>query len=112
MSPFDIVSGTPVVLYLQAPKEKMWGILLAMLPNGIVIRGIDLVAFEDWMRQEAHGDERLLGLTTIFFPLTRVERMERDESVGTVISYCERFAHAVGRTVQQAMGFAATDRES
>ena len=34
----------------------------------------------------------------------QVERMERDESVGAIVSYSERFALAVGRTVQQALG--------
>jgi hypothetical protein len=112
MSPFEIITGTPVILYLQSPKEKMWGILLSLLPNGIVIRGIDLTTFDDWMRQEAHATESLIGLSTIFYPIHRVERMERDETVGVAVSYSERFAHAVGRTVQQAMGFAANDPES
>ena len=111
MTPFDLVPGTPVILYLQGPKEKMWGILISLLPSGVIIRGIDLVAFEDWMRQEAHGDEALLGLTTSFFPMNRVERMERDETVGAAVSYSDRFAVAVGRTVQQAVGM-ARDRES
>ena len=66
MSPFDLTEGTPVVLYLQSPKEKIWGLLLSLGPAGIVIRGIDLAAFDDWMRQEARGDELLLGLTTLF----------------------------------------------
>src|SRR5262245_55374024 len=112
MSPFEIVAGTPIVLYLQNPREKVWGVLLALLPNGVVTRGIDLAAFEDWMRQEAHGSESLIGLTTVFYPINRIERMERDETVGAAISYSERFAHAVGRTVQQALGFAPNDPES
>jgi hypothetical protein len=111
-SPFEIVSGTPIILYLQTPREKIWGVLLALLPSGIMLRGIDLASFEDWMRQEAQGDESLLGLTTVFYPMTRVERMERDETVGAAISYSERFALTVGRTVQQALGFGVTDRES
>jgi len=111
MTPFDVVAGTPVILYLQSPKEKMWGILVGLLPSGIVIRGIELVAFEDWMRQEAHGDESLLGLATVFYPMHRVERMERDETVGAAVSYSDRFAVTVGRTVQQALGL-VRERES
>ena len=111
MTPFDVVAGTPVILYLQGPKEKMWGMLVGLLPSGIVIRGIDLVAFEDWMRQEAHGDEALIGLTTAFYPMHRVERMEKDETVGAAVSYSDRFAVTVGRTVQQALGL-ARERES
>jgi hypothetical protein len=109
---FDIVPGTPIVLYLQNPREKVWGLLLSLLPSGIMMRGIDLAAFEDWMRQEATGDENLLGLTTLFYPMSRVERMERDETVGPAISHAERFATTVGRTVQQAIGFGGPDKES
>ena len=112
MTPFDVVPGSPVILYLQSPREKMWGVLIGLLASGIVIRGIDLVAFEDWMRQEAHGDEPLIGLTTIFYPMNRVERMERDETAGVVVSFSDRFAVAVGRTVQQVLGLAPLDRES
>jgi hypothetical protein len=109
---FEIVPGTPIVLYLQNPKEKVWGILLSLLPSGVMLRGIDLAAFDDWMRQEAQSDETMLGLTSLFYPMSRVERMERDETVGPATSYAERFATTVGRTVQQAIGLGAPDKES
>jgi hypothetical protein len=48
----------------------------------------------------------------MFYPMSRVERLERDETVGAVISYSERFATTVGQTVQQALGMAAPDKES
>jgi hypothetical protein len=112
MTPFGIAEGTPIVLYLQGPREKYWGVLVALLPAGVMIRGIDLSAFEDWMHQEATGDDPLLGLSTIFYPMNRVERMERDETVGAAISYSERFAVTVGRTVQQALGLTPPDKES
>ena len=96
--------GDPVILYLQAPKEKVWGMLLSIQTAGIVVRCIELGAFEDWMRQEARGEESYLGLTTIFYPMGRIERMERDETTGTVISYADRFALEVGRTVRVAIG--------
>jgi hypothetical protein len=35
----------------------------------------------------------------------RVERMERDETVGPLTSYADRFLREVGRTVRQALGF-------
>ena len=59
---FDLTGGTPVILYLQAPKEKIWGILVSLTPAGIVLRGLDLAVFDDWMRQEARGDHVLVHL--------------------------------------------------
>ena len=102
MSDFGLNEGAPVVLYLRDPREKVWGLLLSMTPAGITLRGIDLVVFDDWMRQEARRQEALIGLTTLFYPMARVERMERDETIGPLVSYADRFAQEVGRTVDEA----------
>jgi hypothetical protein len=102
VSDFALGEGAPVVLYLREPKEKIWGILVSMTTPGIVVRGLDLEVFDDWMRQEARGDEVLIGLSTLFYPMNRIERMERDETVGPLTSYAERFAREVGRSVFDA----------
>jgi len=109
MTPFDLDPGAPVVLYLHEPKEKIWGVLLSIGPAGVVVRGLDLMAFDDWMRQEARGEEQVIGLTTLFYPMHRLERMERDETIGPLTSYADRFAHEVGRTLRQALGLDPED---
>ena len=105
----DLTRGIPVILYLQAPKEKIWGILVSLSPSGVVVRGLDLVVFDDWMRQEARGEQAGLGLATIFYPMGRLERMERDESLGPMASYADRFFRAVGRSVLDAAGLGDGD---
>jgi hypothetical protein len=96
--------GVPVVLYLQNPKEKVWGILLDLGASGVVVRGLDLQTFEDWMRQEAREEETEIGPFTLFYPMHRVERVERDETVGPVPGYADRFAREVGRSVLEVLG--------
>ena len=96
---FALTEGAPVVLYLREPREKVWGLLISLSPSGVLVRGLDLAVFDDWMRQEARGDEVLIGLSTLFYPMHRLERMERDETVGPLTSYADRFAREVGRTV-------------
>jgi hypothetical protein len=108
---YGLGPGTAVVLYLHSPKEKIWGLLVSTMAAGVVIRGLDLPAFEDWMRQEARGEDDLLGPTTIFYPMSRVERMEKDETIGPIPSCGERFRRAVGRTVEEALGIATGDEE-
>jgi len=103
MSSFDLAPGVPVVLYLHTPREKLWGILLSLEPAGIVIRGVDLAVFDDWVGQEQRGEEGI-GLSTLFYPMTRVERMERDETVGPLTSYADRFAREVGKSVGAVLG--------
>lgn len=98
--------GDAVVVYLHAPKEKAWGLLVSLQAAGIVLRCIDLAAFDDWMRQEARGDEPYLGLTTLFYPMGRVERLEKDETLGPLPSYSARFEREVGRSVLAVLGLA------
>ena len=96
--------GTPVVVYLHAPREKVFGVLATLQPAGVAVRGIDLAAFEDWLRQEARRDDPGLGLVTLFFPMHRVERVERDETVGGLESFADRFRRETGRSVLEAAG--------
>jgi hypothetical protein len=103
MSSFDLAPGVAVVLYLHTPREKLWGVLLSLEPAGIVIRGVDLAVFDDWVRQEQRGEEGI-GLSTLFYPMTRVERMERDETAGPLESLTDRFERQVGRSVFEVMG--------
>jgi hypothetical protein len=100
----SIRAGSTVVLYLHSPREKHWGLLVAVDAAGVVLRGLDLRVFDEWMRQEARGDETMIGPSTVFYPMHRVERMERDETIGSLASYADRFAREVGRTVRAAMG--------
>jgi hypothetical protein len=104
LASLSLETGTPVVLYLQNPKEKVWGLLISLEHSGVVVRGLDLQTFEDWMRQEARSEEPELGLATLFYPMHRVERVERDESIGPVPGYADRFAREVGRTIRQVLG--------
>ena len=105
----SLTAGNPVVVYLQSPKEKVWGLLVSLGAAGIIVRCIDLAAFDDWMRQEARRDEPYLGLSTVFYPMNRVERVERDQTTGPVVSYSERFRREVGLTVLQVIGLEEAD---
>jgi hypothetical protein len=102
VSDFALGEGASVVLYLRDPKEKVWGILVSMSTPGVVVRGLDLEVFDDWMRQESRREDVLIGLTTLFYPMNRIERMERDETIGPLTSYADRFAAEVGKTVLEA----------
>ncbi len=81
----------------SGPREKFWGVLLAITPAGVTLRGISLAAFEDYLRQEARGEPRLIAASTVFLPLHRVERLERDEPAGAVEGLAARFRRVTGR---------------
>jgi hypothetical protein len=102
--PVSLAPGGLVVLSLHTPREKYWGRLLAILPAGVIVRGLALDVFDDWLRQERNRGERAIAPTTVFFPMGRVERIEGDETIGPVSSFGERFAVAVGRSATSALG--------
>ena len=102
--------GSIVILYLVNPSEKYWGILESLTQPGITMRAINLSSFDDWLRSVANDLEPVLGLTTVFFPLSRVERMFLDEQVGEVESLSQTFERRVGRSVAEVLGLEpATD---
>jgi hypothetical protein len=93
-----------VIVHLANPTEKFWGVLLDLGLTGLTMRSLNLSTFDDWMAQAVRPGDQTLGLSTMFVPLFRVERIFLDESVGEVESYRERFAKRVGVTVERYLG--------
>lgn len=92
--------GVPVLIILHSPREKCWGVLEEISAAGVFVRGIDLNAFDDWVRAVAH-DEPFMGLSDLFFPMWRVERVSKDESAGGVLSMAEQFEQRTGRKLEE-----------
>ena len=90
-----------VILNLVNPKEKFFGVLVALSPAGVTIRGINLDSFDDWIREIAKKDESNIDLITMFAPLFRVERIFLDETQGQIKSFSQRFEETVGTTIQK-----------
>jgi hypothetical protein len=93
--------GTIVIVHLVNPTEKLWGVLQDLGLPGVTMRAINLSSFDDWMAQAVRPGDQTLGLSTMFVPLFRVERIFIDESVGEVESYRQRFAKRVGIPVER-----------
>jgi hypothetical protein len=88
-----------VVISLHSPKEKVWGILLELNTSGVTVRGVDLNSFDHLIRQVNEPDGERLGLPTVFFPMTRVERISLDEPSGSIPSMAEVFERKIGRSL-------------
>jgi len=88
-----------VIAYLQAPRERFWGVVRHLDGAGVVIQGIDLDSFDDWVRQVAEEGQSP-HLSTVFFPLLRVEKLLLDVASGPVPSLAQQFESRVGRTLR------------
>lgn len=95
-----IKAGAAVLVVLHSPREKCWGVLDEISPAGVFMRGLDLNAFDDWTQAVAH-DEPFVGLTDLFFPMWRVERLTRDESTEGVPSLTDEFERRTGRKIEE-----------
>jgi hypothetical protein len=88
-----------VILHLNDPTEKFWGLLLRLDGVGLWLRGLNLASFDDWLSEAARNEGQGVGLSTMFVPMRRVERLFLDEQVGAVESYSQRFERRVGVSV-------------
>ncbi|HYV86657.1 MAG TPA: hypothetical protein VFB49_12150 [Patescibacteria group bacterium] len=85
-----------VVVYLQAPRERYWGVVRGFDAAGLLLQGTDLNSFEDWLRQVV-AREPNSGPSTMFFPMTRIEKILIDEPAGDHPSLAQQFERRVGR---------------
>jgi len=99
----EIAPGSAVLLYLRDPQEKLWGVLRRLDPSGVVVEGIDLASFDDWVAQIERGEESVVGPSILFLPMARLEKILLDRSSGHLPSLAERFERRTGRKVQDVL---------
>jgi hypothetical protein len=95
-----ISPGAVVIVVLHSPREKCWGVLEEINAAGVLMRGLDLNAFDDWVQAVTH-DEPFMSVSDHFFPMWRVERISRDESAGGVPSLAEQFEQRTKRKLPE-----------
>jgi len=95
-----IENDSHVILVLHTPREKVWGLLHEINAAGVHIRGLDLNAFEEFMRL-VRANETFYGLGEHFFPLWRVEKISLDEADGDIPSLHEQLEQKTGRMLAE-----------
>lgn len=96
----NITSGDSVIVVLHSPREKLLGTLGEISTAGITIRSIELGYFDDWCSSIAAGEAHL-PMTDNFFPMWRVERISRDETVDGVPSMADQFKARTGQKLAE-----------
>jgi hypothetical protein len=87
-------SGALVLATLQSPREKFFGSILSVASFGVVLCGIPLDSFDDFITQLRAGER--VHPPTLFFPMHRIERIEIDQSSGEFPSLTDRFQSKSG----------------
>ena len=88
------VRGALVIATLCNPREKFWGMILALASEGLSLSGAELASFEDLTLMVRDGEP--FTPAVVFFPMHRIERVELDLPDGTLPSLSQRFLAKTG----------------
>jgi len=88
------VRGALVIATLSNPREKFWGMILSLAPEGLSMCGAELASFEDLTVMVRDGEP--FTSAVVFFPMHRIERVELDLPDGTLPSLSQRFLAKTG----------------
>ncbi len=92
-------SGQLVLITLYNPREKFWGILLALEPAGVRVRGVDMQSLDDFTQLVKSGEPA--SASVVFFPMHRVQKIEEDGRTGELPSLAEQFRAKTGVEVRK-----------
>jgi hypothetical protein len=98
-----------VIVYLKDPKERFWGVMRSLDATGTSVLGVDLMAFDDWLRALGSGQSDQITPSLVFYPLQRVEKILLDMPAGEIPSLWERFESRTGRTLHEFLGLRAQE---
>jgi hypothetical protein len=87
--------GALVIVTLGNPRDKFWGMILTLAPEGLSISGIELASFDDLAVMVKDGES--FTPAVVFFPMHRIERIELDLPDGSLPSLAQRFQARTGR---------------
>jgi len=93
-----------VVVTLGNPRDKFWGMILALAPEGLSMTGIELASFEDLVVMVKDGES--FSPAVVFFPMHRIERIELDLPDGSLPSLSQRFSAKTGLDPAELLGSA------
>jgi hypothetical protein len=83
-----------VIVTLGNPRDKFWGMILALAPEGLSMSGTELASFEDLVLIVKDGES--FSPAVVFFPMHRIERIELDLPDGNLPSLSQRFLAKTG----------------
>jgi hypothetical protein len=99
-APFS--AGAVVVVTLSNPRDKFWGMILALAPEGLSVSGIELASVDDLAVMVKDGE--VFTPSVVFFPMHRIHRIELDLPDGDIPSLSQRFQAKTGRKPSALLG--------
>ncbi len=101
--------GAMVIVTLGNPRDKFWGTILALNPEGLSVSGVELASFDDLVVMVKDGES--FSPAVVFFPMHRIERIELDLPDGNLPSLSQRFSAKTGLDPAVLLGSARGSRQ-
>jgi len=101
--------GALVIVTLCNPREKFWGMILALAAEGLSLSGAELASFEDLTVMVKDGEP--FTPAVVFFPMHRIERVELDLPEGNLPSLSQRFFSKTGLRPSAALARSSASQE-
>jgi hypothetical protein len=93
--------GSILIVTLSNPREKFWGMLLALGHEGLSLSGVELASLDDLTVMVKEGEPFTPAI--VFFPMHRIERAELDLPDGSLPSLSQRFLSKTGLEPSDAL---------
>ncbi len=93
---------------LGNPRDKFWGMIVSLAPEGLSLSGIELASFEDLVLMVKEGES--FTPAVVFFPMHRIERIELDLPDGNLPSLSQRFSAKTGLSPAVTLSSALANR--
>jgi hypothetical protein len=106
-APAPFSPGSIAVVTLGNPRDKFWGMILSLAPEGLGMSGIELASFEDFIIMVKDGEP--FTPAVVFFPMHRIERIELDLPDGNLPSLSQRFLAKTGAHPAVILGSSLAD---
>jgi hypothetical protein len=91
-----------VIVTLGNPRDKFWGMILTLAPEGLSVSGVELASFDDLVVMVKDGES--FTPAVVFFPMHRIERIELDLPDGNLPSLSQRFSAKTGLDPAAVLG--------
>lgn len=91
-----------MVVTLSNPRDKFWGMILALAPEGLSVSGIELASVDDLAVMVKDGEP--FTPSVVFFPMHRIHRIELDLPDGDIPSLSQRFQAKTGLEPSALLG--------
>lgn len=90
-----------MIATLSNPREKFWGMILALAAEGLSLCGSELASFDDLVVMVRDGEP--FTPAVVFFPMHRIERVELDLPDGNLPSLSQRFLTKTGQEPSEVL---------